>query len=135
PYILQLVTGSGEPISHALLLLPGRETLYLSDDVLFHGPPPWLEANEMEPRHELPAEIVESSQGVDFLTRLGAPLPPALAARVTGAPMRVGVALRLSDKKFSGDTEFLLADVTAADDEGNRREQLQGLEWELESEA
>ncbi len=135
PYILQLVTENDEPISHSLLLLPGRETLYLSDDVLFHGPRPWLDTHEMEPRHELPAEIVESSQGVDFLTRLGAPLPPALAARVVGAPMGVRVALRLSDKKFSGDTEFLFAEVTAADDEDGRRERLFGTEWELEAET
>lgn len=135
PYILQLTTGRGEPITHSLLVLPGRQTYYLSDDVLFTGPPPWLETAEMEPRHEIPAEIVESSQGVDFLTRLGAPLPPVLAARVIDAPMHVHVAMRLSDKKFSGDTEFLLTEVTASDEHGHRREQLHGTEWELVSET
>ena len=75
PYLLQLVTGDGQSVAHALTVLPGRETMYLSDDVVFRGPRPWLPGAELEPRHELPAEIVETSQGVDFLVRLGVVLP------------------------------------------------------------
>jgi len=134
PYLLQLTTDDGEVITHALTVLPGRETLYLSDDVVFHGPRPWLPGAELEPRHELPAEIVETSQGVDFLVRLGVTLPESLAARVVGSPMGAVVTLRLTDKKFSTDSEYLFAEVTATDPTGQRREGLRGTEWETEAE-
>ncbi len=132
PYVLQLVTHDGTPMSHSLTLLPGG--LYLSEDVIFHGPPTWAKGAELDPRHELPAEIVETSQGVDFLLRLGAALPPTLAERVVGSPMEALVSLRLSDRKTAGDTEYLFAEVTAADPADQRREGLVGNEWEIESE-
>ena len=134
PYVLQLASADGEAISHSLTILPGRETLYLSDDVLFHGPKPWLDGAEQEPRHELPAEVVETSQGVDFLAHLKVDLPPALAARVVGAPLHAVVGLRLTDKKFSTDSEYLFAEVTASDPTGGRREVLRGTDWEIEAE-
>jgi superfamily II DNA or RNA helicase len=134
PYLLQLVTGDGQSVAHALTVLPGRETMYLSDDVVFRGPRPWLPGAELEPRHELPAEIVETSQGVDFLVRLGVVLPESLAARVVGAPMNAVVILRLTDKKFSTDSEYLFAEVTATDPTGVRREGLRGSDWEIEVE-
>lgn len=134
PYVLELTTAGGEPISHSLTVLPGRETLYLSDEVVLRGPRPWLPGAELDPRHELPAEIVETSQGVDFLVRLGVTLPESLAARVVGAPMAAVVRLHLTDKKFSTESEYLFAEVTAADPNGQRREILRGADWEIEAE-
>lgn len=134
PYVLQLTTADGDAITHTLTVLPGRETLYLSDDVVFTGPRPWLPGAELDPRHELPAEIVETSQGVDFLVRLGVELPAPLAARVVGSPMHAEIRLHLTDRKFSSDSEYLFAEVTAADPDGQRREFLSGSEWEVESE-
>ena len=134
-YILELTTATGEPISHNLIVLPSRPPIYLSDDVVFRGPAAWEETPEIEPRHELPAQIVESSQGVDFLLRLGVELPAGLAARVIGAAMGAVISLRLTERRFSGDTEYLFAEVTAADPDGKRREVLVDDEWEVQNEA
>ncbi|MGI8601983.1 MAG: DEAD/DEAH box helicase [Verrucomicrobiales bacterium] len=134
-YVMQLNTAQGEPITHSLIVLPARPPLYLSDDVVFPGPLAWEQGHEIDPRHELPAQVVECSQGVDFLLRLGVELPPELAARVIGAPLTACVSLKLSERKFAGDTEYLLATVRAADEGGQRAEALRGEEWHVEKEA
>ena len=40
-FALQLVTKSGDFVSHSVRLLPGRTELYQSDETVFPGPPRW----------------------------------------------------------------------------------------------
>ncbi len=133
-YALQLVTAGGEPVSHSLTVLPARPVLYLTDDLVFPGPADWLHTHEIDPRYELPREVVETSQGVDFILRLGATLPERLAARVTDAPMSVVISLKLSEKKSNAEAEFLYAEVAAADAGGQRSEVFDGA-WTVTAEA
>ena len=82
-FALQLVTASGEHVTHSVRLLPGREVLYQSDETVFPGPPRWLSETEIQPRYLIPKDVIESLEGVEFLRKIGSSLPETLRKRVT----------------------------------------------------
>ena len=131
-YGLQLTMADGEAIPYGLAVLPGAVDLYLSDEAVFEGPRPWMDSGEAMPRYELPAEVVESETGVDFLRRLDVPLPPALKARAVEAVLKPLLEMKLSKKGPSADAEQIQADVSATDDDCFRKEVLEKDTWRLE---
>lgn len=131
-YGLQLTMADGEIIPYGLAVLPGAVDLYLSDEAVFRGPRPWMDNGEAMPRYELPAEVVESETGVDFLRRLDVTLPPALKARAVEAVLKPLMQLKLTKKGPSADAEQVQADISASDDDLYRREVLEKDTWRLE---
>lgn len=75
-YALQLATSTGINVSHSVRQLPGQQELYQSDETVFPGPR-WLESTEVEPRYSIPKQVIDSLEGVGFLRKIGASLPPA----------------------------------------------------------
>ena len=73
-FAIQLVTATGENVSHSVRLLPGRKELYQSDETVFPGPPRWLEDTEVMPRYLIPRKVIDSLEGVEFLRKIGATL-------------------------------------------------------------
>ncbi|MEM7603079.1 MAG: ATP-dependent helicase, partial [Verrucomicrobiota bacterium] len=64
-YELQLVTGDDRDVSHTVRLLPGDESLYMSDETVFRGPEHWVKNETLiEPRVVIPSSVVESESGV-----------------------------------------------------------------------
>ncbi len=131
-YGLQLMMADGEAVPYGLAVLPGAVDLYLSDEAVFTGPRPWMDSGEAMPRYEVPAEVVESETGVDFLRRLDVTLPPALKARSVEAVLKPLLEMKLSKKGPSADAEQIQAEVSATDDDCFRREVLEKDTWRLE---
>lgn len=129
---LQLMTGTGNAVSHVLRLLAGEENLYLSDETVFRGPTYWRTGETMiEPRFPLPREIIESEAGVGFLCRIGAELPPGLAGRVRDESLSVTLILRLTSKATSASSEHLLIQSIARNEAGTREERLERDGWKV----
>ncbi len=128
-WYLQLTTPDGLPIPYAMTALPGPRTMYLSDDSIHQGPPPWMEGAEASPRSPVPREVLESAQGVEFLRKLGIALPESLRSRVMEVIMRPKLSLRIAKRGPTPDSEIILAEVTAADTDGLRAEVLERDVW------
>ena len=92
---MYLMMDDGEVVPHSLRLLPGLQNLYLSDDIVFQGPPSWSEGTDVSPSYEVPKEVIESATGVAFLKRSGAKIAESLESRVDDAILNVTLDAKL----------------------------------------
>jgi SNF2 family DNA or RNA helicase len=130
-FALQLVTESGENVSHSVRMLPGRKELYQSDETVFPGPPRWLEETEVMPRYLIPKRVIDSLEGVEFLRKIGASLPESLKKRVVDLELKPKFELKLVAGLTAAETEHLVIDVTAIESKDRRTERLTKEGWEL----
>ncbi len=130
-FALQLVTASGENVSHSVRLLPGRKELYQSDETVFPGPPRWLEETDVMPRYLIPVRVIDSLEGVEFLRKIGAALPESLIKRVVDLELKPKFEMKLIAGLTAAETEHLVIDVTAIETKGRRTERLTKEGWEL----
>ena len=130
-FALQLVTASGENVSHSVRLLPGRKELYQSDETVFPGPPRWLEETDVMPRYLIPVRVIDSLEGVEFLRKIGAALPESLIKRVIDLELKPKFEMKLIAGLTAAETEHLVIDVTAIETKGRRTERLTKEGWEL----
>lgn len=128
---LQLVTNSGVHVSHSVRQLPGQVALYQSDETVFPGPPRWLENTEVEPRYSIPKSVINSLEGVEFLRKIGATLPPSLEERVKDLDLRATFKMRIVRGLTSADTEHVILEITAKDEKDLRKEKLGKDGWEV----
>ena len=130
-FALQLVTASGEYVSHSVRLLPGRKEFYQSDETVFPGPPRWLEETDVMPRYNIPARVIDSLEGVEFLRKIGASLPESLKKRVVDLELKPKFEMKLIAGLTAAETEHLVIDVNAIETKGRRTERLTKEGWEL----
>jgi len=130
-FALQLVTKSGEPVSHSVRMLLGRKELYLSDETVFPGPPRWLPHTEVMPRYMIPHEVINSLEGVEFLRKIGATLPESLRKRVVDLDLYPRFQMRIEQGLTAAETEHLVIDVKALEKRDRRTEKLVKDGWEL----
>lgn len=130
-YGLQLVTAAGVHVTHSVRQLPGLVELYQSDETVFPGPPRWLEGTEVEPRYSIPKSVIDSLDGVEFLRKIGATLPPSMEERVVDIEMMPTFHMKVVRGLTSADTEHVLLEVTAQDEPGRRKERLGKDDWEV----
>lgn len=130
-FALQLVTASGENVSHSVRMLPGRKELYQSDETVFPGPPRWLEETEVMPRYLIPKRVIDSLEGVEFLRKIGASLPESLKKRVVDLELKPKFEMKLVAGLTAAETEHLVIDVTAIESKERRTERLTKEGWEL----
>ena len=134
-FALQLVTDSGENVSHSVRMLPGRKELYQSDETVFPGPPRWLEETEVMPRYLIPKRVIDSLEGVEFLRKIGASLPESLKKRVVDLELKPKFEMKLVAGLTAAETEHLVIDVTAIESKERRTERLTKEGWELVEQA
>ncbi len=130
-FALQLVTATGENVSHSVRLLPGRKEFYQSDETVFPGPPRWLEETEVMPRYQIPTRVIDSLEGVEFLRKIGAALPESLKKRVVDLELKPRFEMKLIAGLTAAETEHLVIDVNAIETKGRRTERLTKDGWEL----
>ena len=130
-FALQLVTASGEHVSHSVRLLPGRKEFYQSDETVFPGPPRWLEETDVMPRYNIPSRVIDSLEGVEFLRKIGASLPESLKKRVVDLELKPKFEMKLIAGLTAAETEHLVIDVNAIETKGRRTERLTKEGWEL----
>lgn len=132
-FALQLVTASGEHVSHSVRLLPGREVLYQSDETVFPGPPRWLSDTDIQPRYHIPKDVIDSLEGVEFLRKIGSSLPESLKDRVTDLDLYPRFKMKIEQGLTAAETEHLVIDVRALEKKERREEKRIKDEWELVS--
>lgn len=128
-FALRLMSAQGDAIPYALRVLPGAEMLYLSDEAVFHGPDGWDEA-EIQPEYHVPKDAVATASGVDFLAKIGAPLPESLVDKVEDRSLAITIFVEIRGRANS-DAEIIHLRVIAEDAEGLRREELRKDDWKI----
>ncbi len=128
---LELLMMDGEVVPHALRLLRGAKDLYLSDEAIFPGPRGWSDDTEVLPSYSIPAKVIESATGVEFLIRSGSEIAPALADRIDDSMMTITLSASIMHGLSAAESEHLLLKVEAADGEGKRREILDREGWRV----
>jgi len=126
---LRLITSDNEHVPHSVRLLPGRENLYLGDEVAFPGPSFWAEGTDVLPVYEIPKRVIWSEPGVAFLSNIEAELPASLLERIRVEPMKASLRMRLNQKLTGAESEHLLVEVDAIDEGGTRKEVLEKEGW------
>ena len=132
---LNLLMIDGEVVPHALRLLRGAKDLYLSDEAVFPGPAAWCEGTEVLPSYSIPAEVIESVTGVEFLLRSGSEIAAELAERIDDSLMSVTLSASIIHGLSGADSEHLLVKVEASDEEGVHREVLEREGWRVVEDA
>lgn len=131
-YELQLVTGDDRDVSHTVRLLPGDESLYMSDETVFRGPEHWVKNETLiEPRVVIPSSVVESESGVAFLHRLGSEVPATLSSRIKEESLEIVFNLSISGSATGASSEHMLMNIIAKNSEGTREEALGREGWEV----
>jgi len=115
-YRLALVLPDGSAPPPALTVIDGAPSLYVARDTIYEGPP-LGRLTLKEGGIRIPAEALETSDGLTLLDRLGVEPPARIAGRVRTA--RVGLVFRCAVKKdIFGGGERLLMEVHAEDADG-----------------
>ncbi len=130
-FALQLITKSGDNVSHSVRLLPGRTELYQSDETVFPGPSRWLEDTEIMPRYSIPKSVIDSLEGVEFLRKIGASLPASMKKRVTDLDLFPHFKMWVEQGLTAAETEHLIIDVKAFEAKERRVEKLIKGGWDL----
>lgn len=115
-YQLALVLPDGSTPPPALTVIDGRPSLYITSTTLFEGPP----LGRLSPKEgavTIPAEALETSEGVTLLERLGVEPPPRIAGRVRTVRVRPVFRCAVEKNKFAGN-EWLIVEVRAEDQDG-----------------
>ncbi len=129
-YRLRLVEADGLAAPRALIILPGKPTLYLTRDTLWNSAP--IEDRAVDPAVEtpIPAPALESAVGIRFLQHHQIPLPQRLAERVQLVPLKAVIQGELRTIAFGNDTEYAVLDALGmALDNSNYVERWNGSAW------
>jgi superfamily II DNA or RNA helicase len=126
---LSLVTESGEEAPLPLRVLHGAETLYLSSDTVFVGPHWMADEAKIEAIISVPLTALTSQEGIEFLEKIGLPLPASIASRVRHEKLNVQVRASCQKKGPGANTEYATFHAEAMDPEGRLRERLGPAGW------
>lgn len=117
-YRFALVLPGGAEPPPALVLLDGTPSLYLAREKVFTGPPLGSLAHEQLPV-TIPAEALESADGIALLDRLEIIPPEPLASKMRTLRLRVVFNCRIEEDELVGG-ERLITEVTARNDENEQ---------------
>jgi SNF2-related domain/Helicase conserved C-terminal domain len=113
-YRFALVLPDGSMPPPALTVIDGRPSLYVTSAAIFEGPP----LGRLSPKEgsiTIPAEALETSDGLTLLERLGVEPPPRIAGRVR--TVRVRPVFRCAVKEYRhGGGESLIVEIRAEGD-------------------
>jgi superfamily II DNA or RNA helicase len=126
---LNLSLGEG-PAPLPLRVLHGVETLYLSADTVFRGPPWFPEESRVEGSTCIPINALASQNGIAFLERIGVPLPSQIAHRVRHEKLGVQVDARCMARSQMSGAEFAVFKLEARGPDDVVREKLKPGGWE-----
>jgi len=126
---LSLVTEDGAPVTGPLRVLHGKETQYLSEDSIFIGPRWMSDETKVEAAVKIPLAALNSQEGIEFLEKIGVPLPPSIAGRVKHEVLEVKVRAACQKKAPGSNIEYATFQAEAVSPDGKVRERLGPSGW------
>ncbi|MEQ1853044.1 MAG: DEAD/DEAH box helicase, partial [Chthoniobacteraceae bacterium] len=99
-----------------LTVLDGTPSLYITEHTIFEGPP-LGRLSPAEGAITVPAEALETSDGLTLLERIGVPPPPRIASRVSTVRWRAVFHCAVKKDRYGG-SERMILQVRATDTDG-----------------
>ncbi|HEY2573822.1 MAG TPA: DEAD/DEAH box helicase, partial [Verrucomicrobiaceae bacterium] len=130
--VLKLCDAEDHEAPRPLRHLPGAQSLYLSPDALYKGPPAFFTSTTVPASVELPWEAAATEDGVAFLEKLGVPLPESIASRVRREDFRVEFSARCIARADVSAAEHVAISAQAVSSDGQVIHALRGGHWELQ---
>jgi len=128
---LQLCDAQGNEPPKPLRNLPAARPLYLSADMVFHGPASFEETTTAHSTIDIPMEALSTEEGIRFFEKLNVELPPTLAARARKETFQVQLTARCLAKVEQGGTEHVAITAQAVSSNGLMVQTLRGKRWEV----
>lgn len=100
-YALELALENGSPLPPPLCIVPCESIFYFTLTHILHGPPAMNLLEKLSELKTMPAEVIESREGIQFLERLGAELPPSLQSRVVRLQPTYRISITGSDERLA----------------------------------
>ena len=128
-YRLLLLQPDGTPAPPALMVLPGRPALYVTESNVWPSPP--IEDRAVDPVIEtrIPAPALETAAGIRFLQHHGIALPHRLESRVATVRLKPRISGELRAIAFGNETEYAVLDVLGGNADGSYQERWNGNHW------
>ncbi|MCH6256018.1 DEAD/DEAH box helicase [Puniceicoccaceae bacterium K14] len=103
-YAFSLQFEDGRPIPFNTTYLAGSQNLYLAEEVIHQGPQ--LLENNASPssNFKIPAQAIESPEGLLFLKKQNLPIPERLDGKIIAIPLKAQIYCQLSQEKGSSKT-------------------------------
>ena len=128
-YGLRLLMPDGNQAPEILVILPGKPTLYVGYEAVFKGPAGWARGPEFSGQMAIPGPALETKAGIEFVTRLGAMLPPRLRSKVRICGVFPEIKCRLDRSSGERPSDALWITVEAAFQADRHREQFMVEGW------
>ncbi|MDB6023995.1 MAG: Non-specific serine/threonine protein kinase [Verrucomicrobiales bacterium] len=127
-YRLRVALPDGSPLPPMLCVLQGNPTLYVTRNIIYHGPT--ASSGVIAPNREnvIPAPALETHAGATLLNALGVELPPRLQQRVRTIPLQIVVSCYLNTQERGFD-EVCFVSATAQAPDGTIVESYNGRAW------
>lgn len=100
-----------------LIGLSGQPALYVFENAVYFGPP-FYEFLPPDQTHIIPAPVLESTEGIEFLHGLGVSIPPRLQALVERVHLRARIACQMAASYPDSPSELLAVKITAQAENG-----------------
>jgi hypothetical protein len=127
-YRLRLLMPDGSAPDPIFVTLPGDPALYVSEKVIYPGPPQDQVVSAEEP-NAIPAPALESAPGLQLLRRLGLELPPRIKERTEIIKLVPKLVCAVKPYYPGSPSEGLFLQVTAQSEAGKDLEKLYYSGW------
>ncbi len=132
-FAIRLVCADDSTPPSPMRVLQGAQMLYLTADEVYHGPQWFGETTMAEAQIVIPMPALATSDGVAFLNKLGAPLPPSIADKIRKEPLQIEITAHCSKEAASRGTNYMQLHVSAKSADGYHSEVLRNNRWETEA--
>lgn len=132
PILLKFCDENGNDAPRPLRLLPSAHPLYLSSEAVYSGPPPFFESTTVPTSLEMPWAAIAGEEGVQFLEKLGVPLPGQIAGLVKREKFQVELSARCLAREDRSGAEQISITARATTSDGLIIQSLRGQHWELQ---
>ncbi len=132
PYFIALSQPDGQPLQRIDRVFAGQPTLYLSDAILYEGPPIQAGVLNTTQTNAIPAQALETSHGIALLKHLEVEIPEAIKTRIREELIKVKIECRLETLYEGSQTEICVLKITARSETLRRTEVFAGTYWRKE---
>ncbi len=129
-YSLRLGFANGAKLPQPCRAVPGYPPLYLTADSILEGPDPCAGILRPHLENKIPKEALETTPGLNLLSRTQAELPGSLREKIREEQLSVLITCSIVCPNKYTDTRVLLLDVKAGSPDSGLLEQFSDRGWE-----
>ena len=129
-YSLQLAFKNGAHLTPPVQAILGIPPLYITTDSIYEGPDPCVGILKPGTENKIPKEAVETTPGLNLLSRMHVELPAGLRQKVREERLQVFMTCSVVRPSNYSSTQVLLLEIQAGTPESGMLESFVGNSWQ-----